>query len=52
MKNIDIQELRKASEQLVEFVNKYCSPYDRIIIQQGQIELVNVEVGIKTEILD
>ena len=47
-----IKELKKASESLIDFMNKYCCPHDVVIVQQGHIELLNGEIGIPTKILD
>lgn len=47
-----MKQLESASKPLVDFMNQHCCPNDIIIIQQGQVQLLNGEIGIPTEILD
>lgn len=47
-----MEELKKASKPLVDFVNKNCCPHDIIVIQQGNVQIFNGEMSIPTEILD
>ena len=52
-KNLErINELEKIAQPLVDFVNKYCSPHDIIIIQQGSFEIYQGSGAFPTAVAD
>ncbi len=46
---VDIMdELKKASEPLVEFLNRYYDPHTTVLVSQGRVDIVRGEMGFPT----
>ena len=47
-----LEELKKIIKPIEEYMNKYCSPHDILVIEQGRAKLYSGELSIPLEILD
>lgn len=45
------EELKKVIKPIEEFMNKYCCPHDKLIVEQGHAELLSGELCIPLEVL-
>lgn len=48
----DIEDLKKAAQNLIKYLNESCNPHTIVIVQQGTIALYSGECFIKTEVPD
>ena len=41
-----LDELREASQSVIEWIKKYCDPYESVVINLDEINVVSVNSGI------
>lgn len=50
--NFPMEEFRKATQPAIDFMQRYCCPHDKIVIDTGSAELLNGEMAYTVEVPD
>lgn len=48
----NMEEFKKASQPLIDWVNKNCNPHEKVVIGIGSAHLISAEMGFTFEVPD